>query len=146
MTPTKKKPLIGPWFIGLGWLVFFTGVLAVVGGLQFWAFVESERAFLSVINLTINGGFPSPGERTMRVLVQVKNGGKSTAFVKNTTIGVRFGKLAEEPDYGNEPQLVTPPIPADGIANDHDVIVFPRGLTQEEIDVVKAGTSRMSIF
>ena len=57
----------------------FTAFLAIVAGLQFWAFIQSERAFLSVAGLTINGGFPQAGDPSVRVFVQVKNSGRNIA-------------------------------------------------------------------
>ena len=41
----------------------FTFALAVVAALQFWAFVQSERAFLSVVDVSIDGGLlPKAGD------------------------------------------------------------------------------------
>ena len=128
-------------FVGI-----FTGVLAVVGGLQFWAFVQSERAFLSPVSLTINGGFPQAGDRSTRVFLQMRNGGRTTAFPKHAVIGLRIGALPTTAEYGNERAFPMNPTPADAVLNASDNVVLSRPLTQSDIDSVKAGANRMSVF
>ena len=129
-----------------GWLAFFTAFLAIVAGLQFWAFVQSERGFLSVTSLTINGGFPQAGNPSVRVFFQIRNSGRTTAFPERAVLAMRVGQLSAKPEYGDEPQVALPPVPADSPANDHDVIALQRALTQDEIDAIKAGAIRMSLF
>ena len=121
----------------------FTAVLAVVGGLQFWAFVQSERAFLSAMSLTINGGFPQAGDRSIRVFFQMKNGGRTTAFPKRAII---IGVLPTKFEYGDEPSYVMIPVAADSVLNTSDNLILSRPLTQTDIELVKIGASRMSIF
>lgn len=124
----------------------FTFFLAIVAAIQFWAFVQSERAFLSVISLSVNGNFPIAGDPSVRVFFQVKNGGRNVAMPQYTTVTMGLGQLPARPEYGAEPQSAKPPIQPDSVANDIDVIVLQRALTQDEIDGIKAGKNRMSFF
>jgi hypothetical protein len=127
----------------------FTGVLALLAALQLWAFVQSERAFLSVAGISIDGGLlPKAGDPSYRVTMQVRNAGRNTAFVDRLLLDEAYGPtqpMPQQPEYKDEPRLgVPPPIPADTTvpANDH----MQRSYTQDEIDRIKAGTSRLSLF
>jgi hypothetical protein len=124
----------------------FTVVLAAVAFLQFWAFVQSERAFLSVTSLRVDGEFPKPGDKLVRVFFEVKNSGKSAAYANHVTLGMALGHLPDAPDYGNEQQRAQPPIAPEAVAFHGDEVILSRPITQEAIDAVKAGTIRLSFF
>ena len=124
----------------------FTASLAVVAGLQFWAFVQTERAFLSVVNLAIDGGLPGIGNQSVRVFFQIKNSGRSTGFPDRSVLAMRFGPLPSKPVYGVEPQLAALPVPVDGIAINHDMVILGGPLSKADVEGVKAGTIRMSLF
>jgi hypothetical protein len=124
----------------------FTAVLAAVAPFQYWAFVQSERAFLSVTSLAIDGDFPKPGDKLVRVFFQVKNSGKSAAYANYVTLSMALGHLPDAPYYGNEQQRAHPPIAPEAIAPDRDDVILSRPLTQADIDAVKAGTARLSFF
>jgi hypothetical protein len=57
-----------------------------------------------------------------------------------------FGPLPSKPVYGDEPQLAALPVPVDVIANDHDVIILSRPLSKADLEGVKAGSIKMSVF
>ena len=124
----------------------FTGFLVVVGAIQVLAFIESERAFLSVVDFRINGDLPKVGSRNVQVLFGVKNGGKNIAFVSYETVSAKVGPLQANPEYGNEPQRPIPPIPPDVVANSSDNILLSAALSQGEIDAMKDESRRLSIF
>jgi hypothetical protein len=124
----------------------FTASLAVVAGLQFWAFVQTERAFLSVVSLTIDGGLPEIGNQSVRVFFQVKNSGRSTGFPSRSVLVMGFGPRPSKPVYGDEPQVAALPVPAADVANDQDVIVLSRPLSTADVEGVKSGSIRMSVF
>ena len=126
----------------------FTFALAVVAALQFWAFVQSERAFLSVAGVSIDGGLPKAGDPTPHVVMQIKNSGRNTAFVDRVLLDEAYGlngPLSQKPNYKDETDPgVPPPIPADTTVprNNH----LPKTFTQDEIDAVKAGKNRLALF
>ncbi len=127
-------------------VALFTVVLSGVGALQFWAFVQSERAFLSVSGFEIVGGLPHVGDTTVRLSVEFRNGGRSTAFPKLAQMNMRLGPLPPKREYAKEPQFVVPPILPDSILRDHDTIVLPHAVSQTDVDSIKAGTIRISVL
>jgi hypothetical protein len=126
----------------------FTMVLALVAVLQFWAFVQSERAFLSIANVSIDGGLPKAGDPTPHLVMQIKNGGRNTAFIDRVLLDEAYGlngPLSQKPGYKDEAEPgVPPPIPADTIVprSTH----LPKSFTQDEIDAIKAGKNRFALF
>ena len=67
----------------------FTAVLAVVGSLQWWSFVRSERPFLGVSGIYIVGNEFKPGE-PVAFVIEIQNAGKSTAYITNSAILFRL--------------------------------------------------------
>jgi hypothetical protein len=59
---------------------FFTAMLVVVGGIQAWAFIQSERATLAIIKFRVDAYPPTP-EDPFTVILTIKNGGKSAATI-----------------------------------------------------------------
>jgi hypothetical protein len=106
----------------------FTSVLAIVGGIQAWAFIQSERAFLSLAAMQFDGVHLA-AEKRVTILVDVKNSGRSTGFVTDfnitTTITPSATKLPKIPDYQQGPGIAVGPIVAAGTKK---VIANPRGL------------------
>ena len=74
-------------------LTVFTGVLMLVGALQTWVFVVSERAFVTVGNFTLSIVPDAP----LAAVFLVKNNGKSVGSIIDFNIA--FSKsLAPKPD------------------------------------------------
>ena len=115
--------------------------------LQLWTFVQSERAILSLSSLTIDGGFLKAGDPSPHMSVQFKNGGRNTAFAEYTAFGISFDpSLPREPKYNSLPAFSTQPIPADGNTTFNTTVTLTRSLTSDEIDRIKSGKIRLSIF
>jgi hypothetical protein len=55
----------------------FTGVLSLVTAIQVIAFIQSERAFAIVPDIEFVGGLVA--NKDIRLVIQIVNGGKSTA-------------------------------------------------------------------
>jgi hypothetical protein len=81
----------------------FTVVLAAVGALQTFSFIESERAFLILSDISFLTGEPSNGSKGLDVALAIKNVGKHTATVSkivvNPGIFMINKELAEDPIY-----------------------------------------------
>jgi hypothetical protein len=129
----------------------FTMVLALVAVLQCWAFVQSERAFLSVVGLSIggvDGGLPKASEPHTRVVLQVRNGGRNTAFVDRFRLNAAYGPmgpLPQEPVYKDEPQFGVPrPIPGDTTIPVTDGVT--KTFTSDEIDGYRTGKGRFALY
>jgi hypothetical protein len=67
--PSDSDGAIRFWTAVVG---LFTGILAIVGGLQFWAFVQSERAFLSIVSMSIDGALPKAGDKSVQLFFKLK--------------------------------------------------------------------------
>ncbi|HZZ25643.1 MAG TPA: hypothetical protein VFE60_25185 [Roseiarcus sp.] len=124
----------------------FTGALALVAALQFWAFVQSERALLSLVGLEVNGGAPKAGDLSVHVLVRFTNSGRIAASAGHFALGLRFGDLPQRPEYNDLPTFGSQPIPAGGGTEFYPTAPLSRALTQDEVDKVKSGALRMSLF
>jgi len=77
----------------------FTAVLAVVGLIQAWAFVESERAFVMV---AVTGFGPNgfAANKKFDIVLTVQNGGRSPAFITAVSARPYIGNsLPDVPVY-----------------------------------------------
>jgi hypothetical protein len=92
----------------------FTAVLACVGGIQAWAFMQSERASLYV---NINSIDPSPilPARPFSVRMTIVNTGRAQAFIVEQKVKIWVGlNLPEKPDLTDIKYTVRGPVPAGG--------------------------------
>lgn len=82
-----------------GWVAAFTFVLVIVAVIQSWAFIESERAYLSLTAVQVQGLKLLPG-RPLGFTLDIYNGGRSEAFINDSNATVSFDiSLAEIPNY-----------------------------------------------
>ena len=126
-------------------LTVFTGVLMLVGALQTWAFVVSERAFLTVTNFTLNIAPDTP----LTAVFVIKNTGKSVGSIIdfNTAFST---SLPPKPNYviPLSGTYIGPILPG----ADNNQIYRPNAnaplwrLTQPEIDEIKSGKQHLFIF
>jgi hypothetical protein len=123
----------------------FTVVLAVVGGIQAWAFIQSERAFLNLDDLQISGGLPEYS-KPLRVFLTIKNSGHSAAFVKNVALNMGFQQLPERPEYKPMALFAIGPIPGNSIRKSTADFGVHNEITRAHIEAIKAGTFKMFIF
>jgi hypothetical protein len=78
------------------WVATFTFLLAGIGLIQVWAFIQSERAFLSIDDILFTPSGPT--DRRAIFTIRVKNSGRSTANVKHNVYRVNL-ELPSTPDY-----------------------------------------------
>lgn len=62
----------------------FTAVLAIVGAVQAWSFIQSERAYLTVTNPSFIDGFVP--NKQMVLMFLIKNTGRSPAELRNVAV------------------------------------------------------------
>lgn len=113
-------------------VAFFTGLLFIATSIQVWAFIQSERAFISLDSVTIN---KLEAGKPLVIQIVVKNSGKSTA----TTAVVFYNSDIQLPlhrKYGpNKAEL--PPVISGG------TITFrffnPDPLTEDNIRALATG-------
>src|SRR5437899_850224 len=75
------------WVYNLSPTDKFTAVLCVVGGLQYWAFVKSERAFVAPAS-TDFGIKDTVGVKLLPMYLELRNSGKSTATIKELSAAI----------------------------------------------------------
>jgi hypothetical protein len=111
MTRAERGMLCWTKIVGV-----FTAVIAIIGGFQWYAFVESERAFLVVTGIHYVGGEPTSGPGGYNMLIIIKNVGKHVATDAHMIVTPGFfivnKELAEEPTYDSAHSIVKviPPI------------------------------------
>ncbi len=84
----------------------FTGVLAFVGVLQFWSFIESERSFLTIkFNPAV-----FTARIPIKVTAEINNSGHVAANI-NSIVVIRSPNLSKEPNYLINPtEQSAPPV------------------------------------
>jgi hypothetical protein len=125
-----------------GALTVFSGLLVVVTGLQLWAYVQSERAFLVVHDasfqsgdLVVNG---SP------LVFNLKNPGKTVASVRefnlSASLVLRKGKLPNDTQYTRTPNdLVALTIAPGNEIHMRYTLSNPEVLTAEVVNALHKG-------
>jgi hypothetical protein len=128
-------------------------VLTLFSGLQVWAFIQSERAFVGLDIVQITGGLIA--QKPIVLSIRMKNSGKSTAFIEDLIINSRFEKatahLPETPAYVPGNPITPGPVLSNGVIT---VRAMPDGMHGEpqmlfnETDIVaiKSGTFKFYIF
>lgn len=108
-TPQKTLEPIDRFTRLVAW---FTGGLVLIGGLNVWAFIQSEKSFLSVKfdPLGLEAGKP------IEIGLTIHNSGHSEAMVMNFITNLHLNKtLPQVPDYRtNTDPIISPPIERDG--------------------------------
>ncbi len=92
------------------WIMIFTGALTVITGLQWWAFMQSESAFVSVDSVK----FTRPlvvGLNPLPIQFNLRNSGKNTAIIDELSVAISH-ELKPKPDYFKAKRRAYPPIVA----------------------------------
>jgi hypothetical protein len=148
---TEKKPSSEKFDIAmLRWtriVGLFTAVLAAVGSIQAWAFIQSERANLTATNFGFIGGFAANKQLVM--LFSIKNSGKAAAELRNASITTKTG-LPEPLEYDKLYAIASGPIVAGAsephIYNGLNKDGTPFILNEALIKTVSAGTIKFYVY
>jgi len=87
-------------------IAIFTGLLVIVGALQVWTFIVTERAFLSQESIAFSPGpRPSPHQPIV-ISFDIRNNGHTTAFMFDANITLKWtsDSLPTRPRYVRDPQ------------------------------------------
>jgi hypothetical protein len=96
-----------------------TLVLCAIGVFQYWAFVISERAFVSADPEGVKFAQEIlPNVPQFQMTLELNNNGKSPATIEDLRVLISHGPLPEKPDYGADPKdrFAFPPIVPNGKA------------------------------
>ena len=128
--------------IGLFVTAAFTIGLVIVGSLQTYAFIASERAFVSPTATNFTNGFVV-GEDPLQMWIAMRNGGKSVAAIEQLVVAITH-ELPPKPEYYTAQKIAFPPI----IAQDtiRRGLGFKTGWPQPIIDEIAGGDRKFYIF
>ena len=126
----------------------FTGVLAVVGFLQTWAFVQSERSFLTIQNIAFDGQRPV-AIKPIIIWYFMKNSGRSPGIIEDEVFNVATN-LPATPSYVGHTDFTSPPMIPDNEERGAFAPKMPNGLSAA-LDVptlrgIETGTLRFYFF
>jgi hypothetical protein len=127
------------FFTGLRTLEVFTLILAVAAGIQAWAFIQSERAFLSIETMQIAGNQIRDGNPIV-LSIQIRNSGRSTSFIMDTIfrVDIRPDDLPLIPYYARGGNIIRGPVPAQ---SGYNATMIPRNQDQSGRYIVPSGLS-----
>jgi hypothetical protein len=125
----------------------FTAALAVVAIIQAWAFIASERAFVSVVSPDLSRVGSSP-DQPLQIPLTVMDSGRSTARVTALNLTV-MKNLPEKPQYIPLTRVSLKPL----MVNAPEILLYRASpgpwlwkLSQSEIDNIERGDERLFIF
>jgi hypothetical protein len=141
-------PIIGPvkWFGGLAPIEKFTAVLCIIGGIQTWTFIQRERAFATISAIQVVGGLLQGKQITL--LIEVKNSGRSTAFIEALNTTVLFAKdgvkLPLAPPYGQGQDVSSGPVLANDIVKVRATLNVV--LSGDQVKTINDGSHKMYVI
>ena len=125
----------------------FTAALAIVAVIQAWAFIASERAFVSVVGPDLSRVGSSP-DQPFQIPLTVMNSGRSTAIVTALNVTV-MKNLPEKPEYIPLMKISIKPL----MVNTPEILLYRAApgpwlwkLSQSEIDAIEQGSGLLFIF
>jgi len=125
----------------------FTAVLAIVAGFQAWAFVQSERAFLSVQNFRFDGALTP--DKQLVLAYAIVNSGRSTAIPHDVNVTLTTG-LLDRPEYGDNVRFAIGPIAQStevpGFYFSQDGRGNPRIITADEVAKFMEGRTKFYVY
>jgi len=141
--PDQEKNMSEKSFLKRWGVPIFTAVVAGATVVQAWAFITSERAFVTVSDVHFAKDL-TPGLNPLPIFFEMKNAGKSTATVDVLKANITHGPLAAIPDYKDSPQFAIAPI----VPNDTSqrILDFETAWGQETNDKVKTGSLPLFIY
>jgi hypothetical protein len=145
------------WFYRLGPIEKFTAVLCVIGSIQAWAFIVSERASVGISDVTLYPRGPieaSPADnpRIVEFVVTVKNAGHSLAKTVNGFVDISDPKvpLPSKPIYRGDPRPLYDMLVPEGV---HHLTLRPKGslglelrFSEENVRDINAGKLNVWVY
>ncbi|MFZ0845659.1 MAG: hypothetical protein WAM62_07690 [Pseudolabrys sp.] len=123
----------------------FTFAIAAFTCIQVWAFIESERAFLSVIGARNGPADILTADKPVAIAMTIKNSGRSTAIVDDFNMTVTIhDPLPVVPKYETLNELRFSAIEAG--AESPGTYRAPTTLTNDEISAIKRGDAQFHMF
>jgi hypothetical protein len=115
-------------------IAFFTVVLALTSAFQAWAFIQSERPIIGITDIRLTEELSA--SKLPRIVTEIKNKGKTTAFVNEFKL-YGDGGMTVPPNAIPRLTDVKPPILPDDTA--HVELDIPQKFPTEYIDGINKG-------
>jgi hypothetical protein len=112
----ERRFSLGPMCFFCNPIAVFTAVLCLVGLLQAWAFIQSERAFVFPSHLEFVSPLAIAETQPILLSLDMRNSGRSTAQISKMIVAVTH-QLPPTPNYDNAVDrsvVAFPPIPGNG--------------------------------
>jgi hypothetical protein len=110
-------------------IAIFTAVLAFTSGFQVWAFIQSEKPIVGITDIRLTDAIKVG--QTSRIVIEIKNKGKTTAFVRELRL-YGDGGMTVPPNAVPKLTDIKPPILPDDSA--HVEWDIPQKFPQEYVD------------
>jgi hypothetical protein len=124
-------------------LFAFTAILALFAGVQAWAFIQSERAFVAPAEANFLNWPLVPRENPLIMYIEMRNSGKSTATIEELSVSITH-ELPETPQYYEAQKVAFAPIVPGG--SSWRSLRFITAWPQETIDKIVSGSLKFYIF
>jgi hypothetical protein len=125
----------------------FTAALAIVAALQAWAFIASERAFVSVVSPDLSQVGNSP-DQPIQIPLTVVDSGRSTAIVTGFNVTL-MTSLPEKPQYVPISHFSIKPL----MVNAPEILLYRASpgpwlwkLSKSEIEKIENGEQQLFLF
>jgi hypothetical protein len=131
---------------------YFTAVLALAAVAQAYYFMQSERSFLAVSGMMVSG-LTTMSDKPLEFSVEIKNGGRSTAFIERMVITIETSsdELPDFPHYNYAGRRnIRGPVLAGGTFSGtfkpEGADLKPFVPTDAQISAIKIGATKLYIF
>jgi hypothetical protein len=132
------------WFRRLETMDFLTGILALIAALQFWGYIKSERALVYADNVTLPRGLGNIDPLVMQL--EIKNGGKSIATIKEVAAAISHQLPALPPPYQQASRFAFPPAVPGGAVKRPLTFNVSGGYKGETERRLRSGTEKLYLF
>jgi hypothetical protein len=151
-TQGKKENTESKEMKRLDWVAYFTGLLVIVGAIQVWTFIVTERALVTPSKVSLDTTRLA-ANRPLVINIEVKNSGHTAAFVIDTNITALWtpNELPAKPAYQpmRKMLVVGPMVPGEpnrinfraSAADGAPVIISPALVT-----AIEAGQTRLYVI
>jgi hypothetical protein len=128
-------------------LAIFTCILTIVGGIQAWAFIASERAFVSVTSLDLSR-IANAADQPVEIPLVAVDSGRSSARVTAFNVTL-MSSLPPKPQYIPISHFSIKPL----MVNTPEILLYRASpgpwlwkLSKAEIDKIENGEQKLFIF
>ena len=132
------------WLCQIGTMEVLTAVLAFAALVQLWGYIKGERAFVYAESVTLPQGLANIDPLVMRL--EIRNGGKSVATIKEVAAAITQGPLPQRPPYVEAPKFAFPPAVSGSVVKRPLKFDVTGGYKEEKVRRLKSGAEQLYLF